>query len=303
MSQEMMTTHEVAQYLSLNEKKVYQLAGEGNLPATRLGGKWIFPRRLIEEWIVEGARQNLRVKIKPRGDHLVVMGSNDLVWEVLGRETAAEPYGLVISVANVGSTGGLVALGHGITQVAGTHLLDPATGKYNLPCLSRYLPGKNVTVVNLFYRKQGLMMMKGNPEGIKDMNDLARSDITFINRQKGSGTRVLLETKLARSGIPPQHIRGYDREVSTHLEVAIEILRGEADVGMGVLSAARAVGLEFISLCDERYDLVILQEYLSSKPVQILLEVIRSSRFRDVVGGMEGYDLKETGRVLWEGKV
>lgn len=299
----MMTTHEVAQYLSLNEKKVYQLAGEGNLPATRLGGKWIFPRRLIEEWIVEGARQNLRVKIKPRGDHLVVMGSNDLVWEVLGRETAAEPYGLVISVANVGSTGGLVALGHGITQVAGTHLLDPATGKYNLPYLSRYLPGKNVTVVNLFYRKQGLMMMKGNPEGIKDMNDLARSDITFINRQKGSGTRVLLETKLARSGIPPQHIRGYDREVSTHLEVAIEILRGEADVGMGVLSAARAVGLEFISLCDERYDLVILQEYLSSKPVQILLEVIRSSRFRDVVGGMEGYDLKETGRVLWEGKV
>lgn len=299
----MMTTREVAQYLSLNEKKVYQLAGEGKLPATRLGGKWIFPRRLIEEWIIEGARQNLRIEIKPLSNHLVVMGSNDLAWEVLGRETAVEPYGLVISVANVGSTGGLMALGHGIAQVAGAHLLDPATGEYNIPCLSRYLPGRDVTVVNLFYRKQGLMVKRGNPDGIKDIDDLARSDVTFINRQEGSGTRVLLEAELARSGIPLQHIRGYDREVSTHLEVAIEIQRGEADVGMGVLSAARAVGLEFIPLCDERYDLIILREYLSSKPVQTLLEVIRSSRFRDVMIVMEGYGLKETGRVLWEGKV
>jgi putative molybdopterin biosynthesis protein len=301
MTKEMMTTRDVALYLGLNEKKIYQLAKNREIPAARVGGKWIFPRSLIDRWIHEGAEKNLKASdIHPP---LSIMGSNDMAWEILGHILKNPPYNLVISRADVGSVGGLVGLSHNMAQIAGVHLFDPETGTYNLPFLKDYLQGKRVVVATLFYRKQGLMIRKKNPLNVKGIEDLQRPDVRFINRQKGSGTRILLDSELKRLKIDPAQIRGYHHEVDTHMAIALEIIRGKADVGMGIFAAARSLDLNFIPVKDERYDLVILGEYIQTPMVEILLQTVKTPEFREALLGLGGYDLRETGKIIWEGIV
>ena len=204
---------------------------------------------------------------------------------------------LRISASNVGSLGGLVALKRQEAHIIGTHLLDPATGQYNLPDLKKQKLLSQVVVMNLVIREQGLIIPKGNPKKIKGIQDLARKDVTFINRQPGAGTRILLDYKLSKLKIAPEHIRGYQREEVTHMAVAVAVASGLADTGLGVKSAAKALGLDFVSIEREDYDLVFLKDFFDSVMGQKLVTVIRSDAFKHAVEQLDGYDTKKTGMI------
>jgi len=297
MNKEMLNTKEVASYLKINEKQVYRLIKEKKIPATRITGKWTFPKRLIDEWIIESASENIgKKKTRELKDHIVVMGSNDFTIELLSHELSRRFPEFSLSFSNVGSIGGLIALGRGSSHIASCHLLDPDTGEYNLPYLPRYVPDLETTVVNLIYRDLGLILRPGNPLHIAGIEDLARPGVRIINRQQGSGTRIFLDFELRRLGINPGRINGYEKEVNTHSEVATAVLSGMADVGLGILSAAKMLDLEFIHITKERYDLVIPNENLSVRLLTALLEVIRSQEFRGKVEQMRGYDTTDSGK-------
>jgi len=299
MNKEMLNTKDLANYLNINEKQVYRLIKEKKIPATKITGKWTFPRKLINEWIIKSANENIGVKkTKELKDHIVVMGSNDFSIELLSHELSRRFPEFSLSFSNVGSIGGLIALGRGSSHIAGCHLFDPDTGEYNLPYLLRYLPDLDTIVVNLVYRDLGLMLRPGNPLNITRIEDLAQPEIRIINRQEGSGTRIFLDFELKRLGIDSKQINGYKNEVNTHNEVAMAVLSGIAEAGLGILSAAKMLGLEFIHITKERYDLVIPKENYSAKPLNALLEVIRSQEFRDKVEQMGGYDTRDSGQIM-----
>lgn len=230
---------------------------------------------------------------------LVAIGSHDLSIDILNDYLKQNFPGYSISSANVGSLGGLMALKRGEAHLAGTHLLDENTGEYNVSFIERYLSGLEVVLVNLVYREQGLMVPKGNPKGIKGIEDLVGGNVEFINRQAGSGTRVLFDYLLKKSGIGPSEINGYQREEYTHLAVAAAVDSGTADAAMGILSAARAFDLEFIPVTHERYDLCIPKEFWDSSLCDRLRAVLASSEFRRAVESKGGYDLADCGKVMW----
>lgn len=298
----MMNTKEVAEYLNINEKLVYKLIKEKRIPGTRVTGKWTFPKRLIEEWIIESAKENIGItnKVKELKDHIVIMGSNDFGIELLSHELTKRFPEYTLSFSNVGSLEGLIALGRGSCHLAGCHLFDPETGQYNVPYVTRYLPKMKTTVINLVYRDMGLIVKPDNPLKFFGIKDVARPGIKIINRQEGSGTRVLFDYELMTLGIDGKGIEGYEKEVNTHIEVAMGVLSGAADVGLGIYSAARMLNLTFIYVTKERYDLVIPKENLSAKPIGSLLEVMRSPVFKESINQMGGYDTSDTGKVITE---
>ena len=232
--------------------------------------------------------------------NIVAIGSHDLTLDLLANHIHRRNPQLSLSSSNVGSLGGLMALSRGEAHLAGSHLLDEETGEYNVPFVRRYLKGHDVVLVNLVQRVQGLMVPKGNPKGVASLEDLARDDVTFINRQRGSGTRILLDYKLEQLDISPEKINGYDREEYTHLAVAAAVEGGRADVGLGILSAARAIGLDFVPLLTEQYDLVIPKDFYESDLLQPLLSLIRSQEFRREVDALGGYDTATMGKVVAE---
>ncbi|MFH1662500.1 MAG: substrate-binding domain-containing protein [Chloroflexota bacterium] len=201
----------------------------------------------------------------------------------------------IAQVGCAGSLGGLVALQQGEADLAGIHLLDEETGEYNYPYVKHILPGIRVAVVHLAYRVQGFMLPRGNPGQIKNFEDLRHPDIIMVNRQKGSGTRVLLDLKLRELGLLPEEIKGYRNELDTHLAVATAIAEGKADVGLGIEAAAHNCDLDFIPLFRERYDLIMPAEKYKSKPVSYLVKIIKSRSFKKAVTEIGGYDTSETG--------
>jgi len=229
----------------------------------------------------------------------LIVGSNDLALNLLVSKLKHRNPEINIEVTNAGSLGGLIALREGRADLAGIHLLDEESGEYNYPYVKHVLPGVEMAIVHFTYRIQGFMFAKGNPKQIRGLEDLRRPEVTMVNRQKGSGTRVLLDFKLRESGIPPGDIKGYQHEEDTHLAVAGSIARGEADVGLGIEAAARSRGTDFLPLFRERYDLVILVEKCRSKPVLSLLKIIKGEEFRKVVAEMGGYDTSETGTTVF----
>jgi putative molybdopterin biosynthesis protein len=231
---------------------------------------------------------------------IVAIGSHDLTLDLLASELRRGHPNLTLTSSNVGSLGGLLALQRGETHLAGSHLLDEATGEYNLAFVRRYVPGRALVVVNLVHRIQGFIVPPGNPKSITTLADLRRDGITFINRQRGSGTRVLLDYLLTQQDIAPAQIAGYDREEFTHLAVAAAVAGGRVDVGLGVLSAARALGMNFVAMRNEQYDLVILREFYDSELLQPLLALIRSQAFQQQVAGLGGYDVSTMGEVIAE---
>jgi len=233
-------------------------------------------------------------------DTLVVVGSHDVTLDLLGDHMKRRDPALHLSSSHLGSLAGLMAIKQGRCHLGGTHLLDPATGEYNVSYIKRYLKEKPVTLVTLALRSQGLMVAPGNPKGVKGLADLAREDLRLVNRQAGSGTRVLMDYHLGRLGLDPGQIKGYDQEEYTHMAVAVQVLAGGADVGMGILAAANALGLDFIPVAQERYDLCIPSEFLSDRRVEALLEVLESGEFRQEVEALGGYDVSPMGTVAWE---
>lgn len=229
---------------------------------------------------------------------ILVIGSHDLTLDLIAQQLATRSTRL--SSASVGSLGGLVALQRGEAHVAGSHLLDPQTGEYNLSYIRKHLPKTKVVVVGLVRRWQGLILDAENPKGIENLEDLAREDVIFVNRQRGAGTRVLLDYQLAKQKLDPEVIQGYGREEFTHLAVAAAIATGRADCGLGIQAAAAALKLDFLPLFSEQYDLVIPVEHYQSRLLEPMLEVLSSDQFASEVDKLSGYELERPGEVLAE---
>ena len=231
---------------------------------------------------------------------LVFIGSHDNILDVLANLLRKERPACYLSSAHVGSLGGIMAIRRGEAHVAGTHLLDEDSGEYNVPFIKRYLAGVPLALVNLAWRDQGLMVRRGNPRGIAGMADLARPDVTFINRQRGAGTRILADLKLRELGIAPEQVNGYGREEYTHMTVACAVASGDADAGLGIRAAARALGLDFVPVARERYDLIIPESAAEDDKITRLLSVIReNAEFRKLVERLGGYDLGDSGTVVY----
>jgi putative molybdopterin biosynthesis protein len=302
MKKEMLNTNEVAEYLSINEKQVYRLIKEKRIPASRVTGKWLFPKELIDEWVMTSARENIGPlpKQSSLNHQVVIAGSNDLALELLTKNVNIRHPSYTVSVSNVGSLAGLIALQNGNCHIAASHLLDLETGEYNTAFIKKHFSALRVTVLNLAYRDQGLIVKGGNPLGIKGLKDLASRKAAFVNRQEGSGTRVLMDYKLREEGISPSEIPGYSKTAHTHMEVALEVFSGSADVGMGIMASAKLLGLDFIPLATERFDLIIPNEILNTEPVKALREVLGSGEFKSNVIRMGGYETRDTGRIMYE---
>lgn len=262
----------------------------------RADGVCILPRGV--QGLEAGAPVRVRLYRTPGEIEKTIfaIGSHDMTLDLLAQFLSQRGRRLVS--ANAGSLGGLVALRRGEAHLAGSHLLDPQTGEYNLSYIAQYLPDTPVRLVTWVGRQQGLLVAAGNPKAIHSLSDLARPDVRYVNRQRGAGTRVLLDYHIRQLGIIPEQIQGYDREEYTHLAVAAAIASGRADCGMGVQAAARALHLDFIPLYTERYDLVIPCEHLKHDLLAPLFELMKDPAFRQAVQALEGYDITDMGRVV-----
>jgi putative molybdopterin biosynthesis protein len=226
---------------------------------------------------------------------IVLLGSHDIALGLLKERLQNYKGSVEILALAVGSLEGLVALRQGTAQIAGCHLLDVDSGEYNLPYVRHFFPDKPMVLVTLAHREQGLLVLAGNPRHIHGLEALAREDVTMINRNPGSGTRLWLDKQLSRSGISYQQVRGYIQETRTHTGVAQAIAQGRADVGLGIQAAARSFGLDFIPLFQERYDLVIPGEQVESQRLQPFLNQLQSAEFRRTMDGLGGYETAHTG--------
>ena len=294
---DLLNTKQVAKYLGINEKKVYYLAKGGKLPCTRVTGKWVFPKKLIDEWIEENSRGAVRDKKREPREFLLAAGSDDPSLGILRDLYASRKTPASLFMATVGSSAGLTAIRDGVADFALAHLLDPATGDYNLPFIQKTIPS-GVAVVPLFHRELGLLLRPANPLGLRTLADLTRTGVRMINRQQGSGTRHYVDQEFSRLGVEPKKIAGYDDTVTTHLEVGLKILREEAHAGIATRAAARLLGLDFIPLTQERFDMLIPKERFFSPAIQTLLEIVGSREFRTRVEAMGGYDTSESGRII-----
>ncbi len=229
---------------------------------------------------------------------VVMVGSHDLTLDLLANLLGQYYPPLFLSSHSVGSLGGILALKSGTCHLAGAHLFDPETGEYNFPYLRSYLKGIETKVINLVHREQGLIVQRNNPKGIKGLADLCKEDITFINRQRGSGTRILLDNELKKLSLDPGRIKGYESEEYSHMTIASLVASGRVDAGLGILSAARAMNLDFIPIAKERYDLIIPVAHLGDEKIVKVIETIRSKRFKEEVLRMGGYDVSRTGEEL-----
>lgn len=230
--------------------------------------------------------------------NLLAAGSHDLIVDLLATALRERETNLTLSSAHLGSMGGIAAIGGGQAHLAGVHLFDPASGDYNSPYIRRLLPGKELCLVNLAYRMQGWIVPPGNPDGIREISDLALKKISFINRQRGAGTRILFDHLLAEAKLAPPEIYGYEREEYTHLGVAAAVAAGSARAGLGILPAARAFGLDFIPLGEERYDLLMSDPFYHSAAGRTLLELITDPAFQERVESMGGYSMRDAGKLM-----
>ncbi len=262
----------------------------------RADGLALFPRGSQGE--SAGAKVQVRL-YKSRMElerTIFVIGSHDLTLDLLAQILSQKNRRL--TSANVGSQGGLVALRRGEAHLAGSHLLDPVSGEYNLPYLKQYLPDTPVRLIGLVNRTQGMIVMPGNPKQITSISDLQRKDVTFVNRQRGAGTRVLLDYHLEKLGIAPAAIQGYAQEEYTHLMVAAAVASSRADCGLGIAAAAQALAMDFIPLYDERYDLIIPEEFYASELLHPVWDVLASKAFHEAILNLPGYAIPNIGKTI-----
>lgn len=229
---------------------------------------------------------------------MVVTGSHDQLIDIVSDLMRNRFPGRRLSSSHVGSMGGIMAIKRGEAHLAGIHLLDEATGAYNSSYITKYLPNENIAVIKGVKRLQGLMAAPGNPKNIQSIADIVRDRLQYVNRQKGSGTRILLDYLLKQNQISSDYIEGYGREEFTHLAVAALVASGSADAGLGVYAAAKIYHLDFIPICEEKYDFIIPEEYLEMEGVRCFIEILRSMEFRDALAKLGGYVLQDTGTVI-----
>lgn len=229
---------------------------------------------------------------------IVSIGSHDLLLDIMGNLMHQDNSRYFLASAHVGSLGGIMALKRGEAHLAPIHLLDDTDGNYNVSFIKRYLDGIEMSLIRGVKRIQGFIVKKGNPKGIRGFEDFLENDIQFVNRQRGAGTRILVDYQLKLKGIDPEKISGYDREMTTHMAVAAAISSNLADIGVGVLSAAKSMGLDFIPIGEESYDFAIPTKYVQEDMIQQFIKTLKSSAFKAALDELEGYKLEDTGEVV-----
>lgn len=293
-----MNTKEVAEYLGINEKQVYALIKAGRIPCTRATGKWVFPKHLIDEWINTSAMGSVKSSGRRERNpaHILAAGSNDPVLDLL---ISQKNYDNVnIFSCNTGSTEGLRLMAESEADIAWCHLFDPETGTYNIPYIASHMADRKVAVVHLFYREIGLLVAPDNAKKIKKLEDIS-SGIRFINRQKGSGIRLFLDYHLNRAGIDPGAITGYENEVYTHFEIGLSILSGKADAGISSVAISKLMGIPFVPLARESFDMVVGKDTFFEKGIQTFIDTLQSKKFRKTVEPLGDYDFADSGKILY----
>ncbi len=297
MPEHLMNTKEVAEYLGINEKQVYALIKAGNIPCTRVTGKWIFPKHLIDEWINTSARHNPERKSSTGpANRILAAGSNDPVLDLLISQNNSENFS--IFSCNIGSTQGLQFLKDSKSDIAWCHLFDPESKTYNIPYIAAHLAEKKIAVVHLFYREIGILVSSDAVKKIKKLEDIA-TGVRFINRQAGSGIRIFLDHNLKKAGIDPGSIEGYQNEVNTHFEIGLSILSGKADAGISTVAISKLMDLPFIPLARESFDMVIGKETFFEKGIQLFIESLQSKKFRKTVEPLGDYSFADSGKILY----
>ncbi len=257
-----------------------------------------------EDWEGIPAGEELYLELlRPEKDlakTALIVGSHDLALDVLAEFVKKKAPEYELSLAHVGSLSGILAVRDGLAHAAGTHLFDPESGVYNVPYIKKYLPDTPVVLVHFVRRQQGLIVPRGNPKGLKSIEDLVRQKVRFINRQPGAGTRVLLDYHLKKLGLDPSALPGYEDEETTHLGVAVAVATGRADAGLGIQAAARLLGLDFVPLFEERYDLLLRRDFFASPFWAVLASVLEDPSFRARVEELGGYDASEMGKVVYQ---
>lgn len=299
MSQ-LLSTKEVSKFLNINEKLVYSLVSEKGLPASKVTGKWLFPKNLVEQWIETNTINYPETTESPSVSQavLIITGSNDLLLDKVISLYNLHFSGNIAVFGNLGSMGGLQALRKSHCHIASSHLLQENGDEYNFEFASRELE-RMPAIVNFCKREQGLLVKKGNPKKIKTISDLAHSGICIVNRPVGTGTRLLLDQELKKAGVRGDKIDGYNNEVHRHLDVGLEISAGRADAGLGIHAVAGLLDLDFVPLRWERYDLMIFKERFFDANVQNFLGLLHEEQFFKLAEPLQGYDVHLSGRMLF----
>ncbi len=290
----MMTTREVAAYLRIKERKVYDLVRGRRIPCSRVTGKWLFPRQLIDLWVaegVEGAAQSVARPAPP-----VVAGSHDPLLDWCLRESGSE-----LAMLPGGSLDGLDRLAAGKALVAAVHVLDAASGSYNVPLVRQRLPGLPVVIIHWAVRRQGLVLAAGNPLGIGGLADLADKPARVVQRQDEAGSQILFRHLLERAGIDRGGLELIPQPARSEMDLALAVHEGKADAGLAIEAVARQLKLEFLPLAQERYELVLRRRDYFEAPFQDLLDFVRGPEFRARAPELAGYDTGAMGAVVYNG--
>ena len=293
MSQ-LMTTREVAEYLRIKERKVYDLVREKRIPCTRVTGKWLFPKHLIDHWLATGTEFPDRVAAAAEATPSVCAGSHDPLLEWSLRESGCE-----LAMMLGGSLDGLDRLAKGEAMVAGLHVYEPDTNTYNQAVVADACKGLDVVVIEWAWRRQGLVLAPDNPLGIAGVQDLAAKKARVIARQPEAGAQILLQYLLAEAGLAMADLKVLDHPVMSETDLGLAVLEGKADAGLAVASVAHQFRLDFLDLHQERYDLAVRRRDFFEAPVQALLAFAASDGFATRAAEMAGYDVSGLGRVVY----
>ncbi|MBW2072917.1 MAG: helix-turn-helix transcriptional regulator [Deltaproteobacteria bacterium] len=298
----LMNTREVAQYLGINEKKIYNLVTVRGLPGTKITGKWLFQRHLVDRWLeqhtdnyprIEGILDNYKYL-------LIITGSNDLLLDQLLEIFHGRYQRPLTAFSNLGSMGGIQALRANLCHICSAHLLEPEGEDYNFAYVEEQF-GDSVVVVNFCKRLQAVLVQRGNPHGVTSLADLASGRLRLANRKQGTGTRLLLDRELERQGVDGKDIPGYESSFGRHLDVGLEVLAGRADAGLAIAAVAGLLGLDFVPVRWERYDFIIRKELFFTHEVQKFLGLLRDRQFMEASAQLTGYDLSLSGQVVFRG--
>ena len=293
-----LTTKEVAEFLHVNEKMVYVLVNDKGLPASKVTGKWLFPRRLVEQWL-EANISNYRPSTVPVDNSLLLLaGSDDPLFQRALSLFQKKFPDKIAFFANLGSMGGISTLRRSLCHIGVCHLLQNDKKEYNFDFANRELDHPPV-FLNFSKREQGLIVAKGNPKGIESTADLARKDVTIVNRPLTTGTRLLLDYELSQKKIAHKNVKGYEHEVSRHIDAGLEVLTGQVDVAPGIRAIAGMLDLDFLPLRWERFDLLINKERFFDRGIQDFISLLHEESFRQLAESFIGYDVSFSGKMLF----
>jgi putative molybdopterin biosynthesis protein len=302
------TIEEVSQLLKVSKLTLYDLVKKGELPVFRVGRQMRIDAKDLDNFINNHKTNQNTTLIAPVVDlysretkdaHNIVISGQDLVLDILGKHIEKNStYKTLRSFT--GSLNSLISMYNGECDIVSLHLFDGDTGEYNLPYIKKILVGYPFILINLLSRKAGFYVKKGNPLNITSWTDLNQKDVKIINREKGSGTRILIDEHLRITKIPSRNIKGYEHEENNHLSVASAVSTGIADVGVGIEKAAKIVGIDFVPLITERYDLVILKTPENEQLISIVKEILSSHQFQSEINSLGDYDISQTGYIIYE---